>query len=139
MTPSELKIKETAEQIVGKYKKELPYCEVNAKSCAILHCQGIIDELHDQVIGIDEEGRIMVTDNFRKYFWGNQFSGKTRKIVCIRGVATYASASASRRGVAFDLGICAMVVRSVSARLVACALPPGERRVCLRHALVGRC
>ena len=69
-------------------------------------------------------------ENSRKYFWGNQFSGKTRKTSYIRGVATYASASASRRGVAFDLGIVARVVRSVAGRSVGWAT---RWRVWRRH------
>jgi len=67
MTPSELKIKEAAEQIVGKYREKMlsptlcEYCfdcedkngdltpckakTTAAKHCATIHCQGIIDVL----------------------------------------------------------------------------------------------
>ena len=41
-----------------------------AKACAILHCQGIIDELPDTICGyIPEGGTAMELDNYRKYFW----------------------------------------------------------------------
>jgi len=67
-----------AKEIFDKYRNELSWLEKDYpldlyrdyKACAILHCQGIIDELPDTICGyMPEGGTAMELDNYRKYFW----------------------------------------------------------------------
>jgi hypothetical protein len=75
MTPAE-----QAEAIVDKYREPTQYWdEIErewvdnieiAKQCAILHCNGIIDELPDELIGQEPETGLLVSVmNFRKHHW----------------------------------------------------------------------
>ncbi len=69
MTP-----KEAAEQIIDKYFNEVLNYEVEygyilAKACAIIHCQGIIDELPDEIIEHEGGYDFSFIPNKRKQFW----------------------------------------------------------------------